>query len=127
MVDPVLAAVCASDWKKFCRDVEPVEGRLNECLRRHTKPPIPQCRKAVFEEQIQELSDVRFNVQATRRCRKDILVFCLSRPRVDALCCLQDNMCEDEFGTACQLAVMNRLKEAAVKATSLQLCSFPCL
>ena len=115
MLNPELAAACASDRKKFCWDVEPGEGRLNECLREHTKQLIPQCHKAVFEEQIRESSDVRFNVQVMRQCRKEIVAFCRSKPRAETLGCLQDNMHEEEFRAACQLVVMNNLKEAVAE------------
>ena len=115
MLNPELAAACASDGKKFCWDVEPGEGRLNECLRAHMRELVPQCRKAVFDEQIRESSDVRYNVQVMRQCRKEIITFCRSKPRAETLGCLQDNMHEEEFGAACQLVVFKNLKEAVAE------------
>ena len=112
MLNPALASACAADQKNWCWGLQPGEGRLHQCLRDHTEKLTSRCHTAVFEEQVRESSDIRFNVQVARQCKKEIARFCRSKPGSETLGCLQDNMYDGDFGAGCQKVVLGNLKEA---------------
>ena len=42
---------CAEDLNKFCKDVQPGEGRLLQCLKKHDSELSPQCRETLQQKQ----------------------------------------------------------------------------
>ena len=52
---------CTGDMEKFCKDVQPGEGRILRCLREHTQELSPACRKmtANTAERTQEKKEPR--------------------------------------------------------------------
>jgi hypothetical protein len=60
---------CVADAQKFCKDVEPGQGRIAACLKQHESELSADCkqRQAGFREQVQEL---------TEACKDDAQKFC---------------------------------------------------
>jgi hypothetical protein len=44
---------CENDIKKFCSKVQPGEGRIENCLKKHQKGVSAQCKQAVMFEKAQ--------------------------------------------------------------------------
>ena len=63
-----LENACASDIKKYCRDVTPGEGRMIYCLQAHENKINPKC---AFE-----LGETAGSVQATQDLLKDGVLAC---------------------------------------------------
>ena len=63
-----LENACASDIKKYCRDVTPGEGRMIYCLQAHENKINPKC---AFE-----LGETTGSVQATQDLLKDGVLAC---------------------------------------------------
>jgi len=63
-----LESTCASDIKKYCKDVTPGEGRMIYCMQAHEDKISPKC---AFE-----LGETAGSVQATSDLLKDGVVAC---------------------------------------------------
>ena len=64
---------CADDVAKLCKDVQPGEGRIIECLKTHEKEVSPKCATHVKEvkAELKKVSDA---------CEPDIEKFCWETP-----------------------------------------------
>ena len=60
---------CSGDVAKFCKDVQPGEGRIIKCLKEHEKELSPACRQHVadMEKRLKE---------TTQACHDDVMKFC---------------------------------------------------
>jgi hypothetical protein len=60
---------CSGDVAKFCKDVQPGEGRIAKCLKEHEQELSPTCKQHVAEmkKRLQE---------AAQACQDDVLKFC---------------------------------------------------
>jgi len=60
---------CADDVSKFCKDVQPGEGRIIKCMKEHENELSPGCKAQVAQvkEKVRE---------AREACEDDILRFC---------------------------------------------------
>lgn len=65
--------VCKADAEKFCKGIEPGEGRILKCLNQHEAELSPACRETV-SAWIQKLSERGEPVQPA--CKKDAARFC---------------------------------------------------
>jgi Cysteine rich repeat len=63
-----LENACASDIKKYCKDVTPGEGRMIYCMQAHEDKITPKC--------AYELGDTAGSVQATSDLLKDGVIAC---------------------------------------------------
>jgi hypothetical protein len=60
---------CADDVLKFCKDVQPGEGRIIKCMKEHENELSPGCKA--------QLAHVKEKVREAREaCEDDILRFC---------------------------------------------------
>lgn len=64
---------CKADVEKLCKDVQPGEGRIIDCLKTHEKEVSPGCKAHVKEvrHQLKQVSDA---------CEPDIEKFCWETP-----------------------------------------------
>jgi hypothetical protein len=60
---------CAEDVAKYCKDVQPGEGRIIKCLKEHDKDLSPACREKGAEMQ-QKMNDLR------KACEGDVQKLC---------------------------------------------------
>jgi hypothetical protein len=77
---------CRADYQKFCNGVQPGQGRITDCMRRHESELSPECRDAL--EAIREKTR-----DFIRACSADRDTFCKGvRPgRGRIVGCLKDN------------------------------------
>ena len=60
---------CADDVSKFCKDVQPGQGRIIKCMKEHESELSPGCKA--------QLAQVKEKVQEAREaCEDDIFQFC---------------------------------------------------
>lgn len=64
---------CKDDVAKLCKDVQPGEGRILECLKSHEAEVSPKCAAHIKEvkQQLKQVSDA---------CEKDMERFCWETP-----------------------------------------------
>lgn len=97
--------VCKADAEKFCKGVEPGEGRILKCLNQHEAELSPACRETV-SAWIQKLSERGEPVQPA--CKKDAARLCQDVPpghgRVAT--CLMERM--PELSPECRMAFVNK-------------------
>ena len=60
---------CSGDVAKFCKDVQPGEGRIIKCLKEHEKELSPTCKQQVaeMEKRLKETA---------QSCQDDVMKFC---------------------------------------------------
>lgn len=89
------AGPCAEDAAKFCKGVQPGEGRLAECLKQHANELSPGCQAKIAEakRKIQEF---------TQACKDDAARFCKDvKPGGGRIVrCLKEH--ESELSPACK-------------------------
>eukprot|EP00750_Incisomonas_marina_P032420 INCI9171.2.p1 GENE.INCI9171.2~~INCI9171.2.p1 ORF type:complete len:1203 (-),score=175.25 INCI9171.2:2294-5902(-) len=75
---PVVQDACHTQLRQYCRDVEPGEGRLFECLvkKRTGKAFDNRCQAALFSQQVLASEDVRFNAPLYKSCQESIPRLC---------------------------------------------------
>ena len=60
---------CSGDVAKFCKDVQPGEGRIIKCLKEHEKELSPTCK--------QHVADMEKRLKETAQaCQDDVMKFC---------------------------------------------------
>jgi hypothetical protein len=64
---------CSDDVQKLCKDVQPGEGHIIDCLKTHQKEVSPKC-SAYVKQVKQELAKV------SEACKPDIEKFCSEIP-----------------------------------------------
>ena len=92
---------CAADFKKFCSNVQPGEGRIYKCMMSHQAELAPACRDGM-----KALAD-KFD-RLAKACKTDWEKYCKSVPPGDGriLSCLKgresdlDKACAAEFKRA---------------------------
>ncbi len=60
---------CGTDIEKFCKDVQPGQGRIIKCMRKHEGELSPACKNYVAEAKEQQK-------EFKRDCNADALKFC---------------------------------------------------
>ncbi len=74
--DVILAAACRDDVDKFCKDVEPGEGRVHECLRANRESISEGCRKEELILEEQEADNIELRTGIMKICRDERNMFC---------------------------------------------------
>lgn len=101
--DVLLAEACRPDVDKFCKNVEPGEGRTLACLRVNRAALQPPCRKEELRLSIMAAADIRLRPKLQKLCGAEIAVFChdIKPGRGRVMQCLQENLGQPEFGDKC--------------------------
>ena len=67
---------CFEDQDKFCRKIQPGEGEVYQCLRKHAKDVSDACKRELFEEAKLESENVDRNPQIMKKCKSLIKAKC---------------------------------------------------
>lgn len=98
-----LKSACRKDLNKFCKNVNPGEGRLAACLQAHEDQLSDNCDSAWLgtQETISQEMD-KTEIAFRKSCGSDVQQFCADVPsgRGRILDCLEDH--EDELSNSCQ-------------------------
>jgi hypothetical protein len=98
---------CKADVQKLCKDVQPGEGRIVECMKQHQKELSPKCAS--------QMKQVQAGLkQVSQACEPDVEKFCWDTPigKGGIASCLKKH--SDELSSGCKDAVA-KAKGAAKK------------
>ncbi|KAK9820440.1 hypothetical protein WJX72_010380 [[Myrmecia] bisecta] len=108
--DVLLAEACREDVDKFCKDTEPGEGRVHECLRAQREALSEACRKEELKLNIIQSRDIRLRPKLNKLCSEEIAVYCkeVKPGKGRVFKCLQENLAKPDFGQQCKEQVEQR-------------------
>jgi len=88
---------CSADAEKFCRDVDPGQGRLRKCLKKHKKELAPAC--------VAKLKDAEHQMKRIMKaCKKDRKALCAdSKDKSDAMKCLSKH--KSDLSQECRVEI----------------------
>lgn len=114
--DVILAEACRNDVEKYCKDVEPGEGRVHQCLRFHREFISEPCRNEENKLSQVEYRDIRLRPKLNKLCSEERAVYCkdVKPGRARVVRCLVENMAQPNFGEECKIEL--RKREDAVKS-----------
>lgn len=69
--DPRLFETCKLDADTWCKDVDPKEGGVQDCLRNHRPRLSWDCQDELFRQDMENADDLRLSVKLFRKCLKD--------------------------------------------------------
>jgi len=75
-VDADLHVACEADAKKLCADVNPGEGRVQDCLRDKAVRVSGECQEELFRQEVENADDLRLSHRLFRKCNGDKNRFC---------------------------------------------------
>eukprot|EP00270_Netrium_digitus_P010393 TRINITY_DN3221_c1_g1_i5.p1 TRINITY_DN3221_c1_g1~~TRINITY_DN3221_c1_g1_i5.p1 ORF type:complete len:932 (-),score=260.15 TRINITY_DN3221_c1_g1_i5:314-3109(-) len=103
-LDPQLNELCSSEAAKLCKDVEPGEGRIQDCLRINRNVLAWDCQSELFRQEVEDADDIRLNVKLFRACLNDKKKFCKDVIPGDARVkdCLEDHRLDPDFSPRCK-------------------------
>jgi hypothetical protein len=92
------AGPCQADLEKFCKDVQPGEGRILACMKSHETDVSPKCAKHMkaVEAQVKHVAEA---------CKPDVEKFCFDTPvgKGGVVGCLKQHA--DELSPDCKTAI----------------------
>ncbi|BDA41257.1 probable Golgi apparatus protein 1 [Coccomyxa sp. Obi] len=108
--DVLLAEACRTDVDKYCKHIEPGEGRVHQCLRDNFQKLQDGCRKEELKLNIIQSRDVRLRPKLNKACSDEITVFCqgIQPGKGRVFQCLQQSLAQPDFGQACRAQVEER-------------------
>ncbi|WIA10933.1 hypothetical protein OEZ85_011098 [Tetradesmus obliquus] len=111
-IDMALAEACRGDVDKLCKEVQPGEGRVHKCLRDNSAKLSQACKHEEVRMEIKEADNVNLNVGLLRACANERSLFCrgVAPGSARVFRCLAENMASADFGQACQISVMRKLR-----------------
>ena len=103
-LDAMLNELCTPDAEKLCSDVEPGEGRTQECLRSKRAQLSWDCQEELFRQEVENADDLRLNTVLFRKCSRDKAKFCADVQYGNARVkdCLEDNKDKPDFSAECR-------------------------
>ncbi|KAF6266246.1 hypothetical protein COO60DRAFT_1470052 [Scenedesmus sp. NREL 46B-D3] len=110
--DVILAEACRADVDKYCKDVEPGEGRVHTCLRHNTNFLSPACAAEESKLQALEYRDIRLKPKLAKVCSEERAVYCKNvKPgKARVISCLMEAMAQPNFGAECRTELQQRQK-----------------
>ncbi|MEW5310424.1 MAG: hypothetical protein WDW38_002223 [Sanguina aurantia] len=114
--DVILAEACRSDVEVYCKDVEPGEGRVHQCLRFNRDKISEKCRNEEMKLAAIEYRDIRLRPKLNKLCSEEKAVYCKdAKPgKARVVKCLMENMAQPNFGEECKEELQKR--EDAMKS-----------
>lgn len=108
--DVILAEACRNDVEKYCKDVEPGEGRVHQCLRFHRDEISDRCRTEEMKLAALEYRDIRLRPKLNKLCSEEKAVYCKNvKPgKARVIKCLMENMAQPNFGDECKQELEKR-------------------
>ncbi len=95
---------CSEDVAKFCKDVQPGEGRIAKCLKEHEQELSPTCK--------QHIAEMKKRLKETAQaCHDDALKFCKDVKQGEGriLQCLKEH--QNEISPECKEKIASPRKE----------------
>ncbi len=71
--NPFGGGPCATDVKKFCKDVKPGEGRIMQCMQEHSNELSAECKADMNQKKEQHHGEAH---QKQEACKGDVEKFC---------------------------------------------------
>lgn len=86
---------CKDDLAKYCKDVQPGEGRIVKCMKEHEKDLSPGCKANMAEMQ-------KKGHEAREECKDDVIKFCsdIKPGKGRIIHCLKEH--ENELSPQCK-------------------------
>ncbi|KAI8475756.1 MAG: hypothetical protein J3K34DRAFT_453290 [Monoraphidium minutum] len=114
--DVILAEACREDVEKYCKDVEPGEGRVHACLRHQINFISESCRAEEGKLAGLEYRDIRLRPKLAKVCSEERAVYCkdVKPGKARVVKCLMDKADQPNFGADCREEL--RAREEAVKS-----------
>lgn len=108
--DVILAEACRNDVEKFCKDVEPGEGRVHQCLRFRRDEISERCRTEEMKLAALEYRDIRLRPKLNKLCSEEKAVYCkdVKPGKARVIKCLMENMAQPNFGDECKQELEKR-------------------
>ncbi|KAG2435442.1 hypothetical protein HYH02_011942 [Chlamydomonas schloesseri] len=108
--DVILAEACRGDVEMYCKDVEPGEGRVHQCLRYNRDKLTEQCRNEEMKLAALEYRDIRLRPKLNKLCSEEKAVYCKdTKPgKARVIKCLMENMAQPNFGEECKEELQKR-------------------
>lgn len=108
--DVILAEACRTDVEKFCKDVEPGEGRVHTCLRFNLKFLTERCAAEENKLAAVEFKDIRLRPKLAKVCSEERAVYCkdVKPGKARVIKCLMENMAQPNFGEECRAELAKR-------------------
>ncbi|KAF8068300.1 hypothetical protein HT031_001987 [Scenedesmus sp. PABB004] len=110
--DVLLAVQCRGDVERFCKDVEPGEGRVHACLRGHRKELSDGCRREEMILEQQEAEHIELRPNLLKACSDERTTFCANVKPGSARVfrCLAEKLADPDFGAKCRYEVVAKLQ-----------------
>lgn len=114
--DVILAEACRADVDRYCKDVEPGEGRVHACLRHQMNFLSDACRAEESKLSAAEYKDIRLKPRLARACGQERAAFCrgVQPGRARVVRCLIDHMGAAGFGAECRDQLHARAQQLLV-------------
>lgn len=109
--DPKLKEACLMDIKKFCKDIDPGNAQVLECLQAQHKQLTEKCETEIFKVRKQEVYDNSIDYALMTICADSIQQYCPNHEKETVLDCLKLNKDKRDFGQKCRLIVLHRMVE----------------
>lgn len=110
------ASPCAKEYRRFCRDVEPGQGRLKKCLREHEDELGPACKGEVEADRAADEAAAKPKSAKAgfhEVCDDDIHTLCPDLKGAELSRCMVEN--RESFSDDCR-QFLDRLKKQRRKA-----------
>ncbi|WIA10935.1 hypothetical protein OEZ85_011100 [Tetradesmus obliquus] len=110
--DVILAANCRGDVDKFCKNVEPGEGRVHACLREHRRELSDACRREEMILEQQEAEHIELRPNLLKACADERQAFCagVAPGSARVFRCLAEKLADPDFGPKCRYEVIAKLQ-----------------
>ena len=108
MTDHQLDAPCLGDIEKFCKGIEPGEGRIVKCLKENQQCLSPACKKAseAKKEEIKAKYEKK-RTEVREACGDDFKKFCQgTKGPMKRLNCLKRH--DDQLSAACKASISQK-------------------
>eukprot|EP00878_Enallax_costatus_P015261 GHUV01015979.1.p1 GENE.GHUV01015979.1~~GHUV01015979.1.p1 ORF type:complete len:801 (+),score=251.73 GHUV01015979.1:135-2405(+) len=110
--DVILAAQCRNDVEKFCKNVQPGDGRVHACLREHRKEISDGCRREEMILEQQEAEHIELRPNLLKACSNERQTFCgnVQPGSARVFRCLAEKLADPDFGPRCRYEVISKLQ-----------------
>eukprot|EP00879_Flechtneria_rotunda_P000602 GHRR01000712.1.p1 GENE.GHRR01000712.1~~GHRR01000712.1.p1 ORF type:complete len:883 (+),score=207.41 GHRR01000712.1:2504-5152(+) len=108
--DVILAEACRDDVEKYCKDVEPGDGRVHSCLRHNIKFISDKCAKEENKLAALQYRDIRLRPKLAKVCSEERAVYCkdIKPGKARVIKCLMEAMAQPNFGEECRVELAKR-------------------
>jgi len=109
--DVILAAACRADVESYCKDVDPGNGAVHDCLRRNRAKLSETCRKEELILEEQEAENVELRPGILKSCKDERTMFCknVAPGQARVFRCLAEKMGDADFGPTCRNEIIVKL------------------